>query len=222
MRDTCDSCVPWYLRHRSASFNTGLGLARAPDPFDVGCRRIGVQMITHEANTLSAAPNWEVRLLRWPAQQELREEYRSRGVPRILVVEGGLGAPVCDDIYEDWVRAPIPSHDLKARTDALVHRYHRYRAPQLDEDGVLRFASQSVTLSPMQAELLSMLVARFGEVVPREALRYRLCNQEGSMTRNALDLHMMRIRQRISSLGLTVRTVWSRGYVLDSRMEAAS
>jgi DNA-binding response OmpR family regulator len=42
------------------------------------------------------------------------------------------------------------------------------------------------------------------------------------MTRNALDLHMMRIRQRIASLGLTVRTVWSRGYVLDSRMEAAS
>ena len=179
-------------------------------------------MITHEVGARTTAPNWEVQLLRWPAQQELREECRSRGVPRILVVEAGLGAPVCDDIYEDWVRAPIPSHDLKARTEALVHRYHRYRAPRLDEDGVLWFASQSVTLSPMQAELLSMLVARFGEVVPRETLRFRLGNEEGSLTRNALDLHMMRIRQRISPLGLTIRTVWGRGYVLDSRMKVTS
>ncbi|WP_084719248.1 helix-turn-helix domain-containing protein [Streptacidiphilus carbonis] len=179
-------------------------------------------MITHEVGSRSPLPNWEVQLLRWPAQQELREEYRSRRVPRILVVEAGLGAPVCDDIYEDWVRAPIPSHDLKARSDALVHRYHRYHAPRIDLDGVLRFASQSVTLSPMQAELLSVLVARFGQVVPREALRLRLRSEEGSTTRNALDLHIMRIRQRIDPLGLTVRTVWGRGYVLDLGTEAAS
>jgi DNA-binding response OmpR family regulator len=42
------------------------------------------------------------------------------------------------------------------------------------------------------------------------------------MTRNALDLHMMRVRQRINALGLTVRTVWGRGYVLDVQAEMAS
>ena len=158
----------------------------------------------------------EVQLLRWPAQQDLREEYRSLGVPRILVVEAGLGAPVCDDIYEDWVRAPIPTHDLQARADALAQRFRRNHLPQLDENGVLRLGQDSVMLSPLQAELLSMLVTRFGQVVPREALRFRLGQEEGSMTRNALDLHMMRIRQRIRPLGLSVRTVWGRGYILDA------
>ncbi|MFD9006328.1 winged helix-turn-helix domain-containing protein [Streptomyces sp. NPDC059582] len=178
-------------------------------------------MITQEARTRSEVFG-EVQLLRWPAQRDLREECRSRGTPRILVVEAGLEAPVCDDIYEDWVRTPVTSPDLKARTDALVHRYRRNRAPQLDEDGVLRFASRSVTLSPMQAALLALLVAQFAQVVPREALRSRLGHGQGSMSRNALDLHMMRIRHRINALGLTIRTVWGRGYVLDAEAAAAT
>ncbi|MGP3978933.1 winged helix-turn-helix domain-containing protein [Streptomyces sp. 8N114] len=174
------------------------------------------------ASTANKALNKEVQLLRWPVQRELREECRKRGVPRILVVEAGLEAPVCEDIYEDWVRAPVTSPDLKARADALAQRYYRNRSPQLDENGVLWFASRSVTLSPKQAELLVLLVARFGKVVPREALRFQLGQDEGPMTRNALDLHMMRIRHRISAIGLTVRTVWGRGYVLDAHPQLAS
>ncbi|MFE0105086.1 winged helix-turn-helix domain-containing protein [Streptomyces sp. NPDC059009] len=164
--------------------------------------------------------NKEVQLLRWPVQQELREECRSRGLPRILVVEAGLEAPVCEDIYEDWVRAPVASPDLKARADALVHRYRQNRQPKLDEDGVLWFAGQSVAVSPKQAELLELLVGRYGKVVPREALRFQLGHDQGPMTRNALDLHVMRIRHRISVLGLTVRTVWGRGYVLTTQAQA--
>lgn len=170
----------------------------------------------------SRALNRDVRLLRWPVQRELREEYKKLGVPRILVIEAGFEAPICEDIYEDWVRAPVAAHDLQARVDALMRRYHRNRSPHLDENGVLWFASQSVTLSPKQAELLMLLVDRFGEVVPREALRFQLGRDEGSMTRNALDLHMMRIRPRIQTLGLTVRTVWGRGYVLDADTQVAT
>jgi DNA-binding response OmpR family regulator len=33
-------------------------------------------------------------------------------------------------------------------------------------------------------------------------------------TRNALDVHMLRLRRRLEPLGLEVRTVRSRGYVL--------
>lgn len=179
-------------------------------------------MTTQMAPPRTRAWKRDVRLLRWPVQQELREEYRKRGVPRILVVEAGFEAPVCDDIYEDWVRAPVATHDLKARMDALMQRYHRNRSPHLDENGVLWFDSQSVTLSPKQAELLMLLVSRFGQVVPREALRFELGHDEGPMTRNALDLHMMRLRHRIGALGLTVRTVWGRGYVLDAEAQVAT
>jgi DNA-binding response OmpR family regulator len=179
-------------------------------------------MITHELDARIALSHREVQLLRWPVQEELREECRTRGVPRILVVEARQNAPVCEDIYEDWVRTPVAPQDLKARADALLQRYLHNHAPLLDGNGVLRFASQSVLLSPMQAELLSLLVSRFGHVVPREALRFRLGQEEAAVTRNALDLHMMRIRQRISPLGLAIRTVWGRGYVLESAIEEAA
>lgn len=179
-------------------------------------------MTAQVAHVSSRTLNRDVRLLRWPVQRELREEYKKRGVPRILVIEAGLEAPVCDDIYEDWVRAPVAAPDLKVRVDALIRRYHRNRSPHLDENGVLWFASRSVTLSPKQAELLMLLVSHFGQVVPREALRFQLGRDEGSMTRNALDLHMMRIRPRIQALGLTLRTVWGRGYVLDAEAQGAT
>jgi DNA-binding response OmpR family regulator len=93
------------------------------------------------------------------------------------------------------------------------------RLPYLDESGVLRFCSRSVTVSPTQAELLELLVPRYREVVPREALRFRLGQVNGSRTRNALDLHMMRIRDRIQPLGLSIRTVWGRGYVLETHAD---
>ena len=36
----------------------------------------------------------------------------------------------------------------------------------------------------------------------------------GAPTRNALDVHILRLRRRIAPLGLEVRTVRSRGYLL--------
>ncbi|MES9521557.1 helix-turn-helix domain-containing protein [Streptomyces capoamus] len=91
------------------------------------------------------------------------------------------------------------------------------RLPCLDESGVLHFCSRFVSVSPTQSELLELFVARYREVVPREALRFRLGQVSGSRTRNALDLHMMRIRDRIQPLGLSIRTVWGRGYVLEAQ-----
>ncbi|MBX7464522.1 winged helix-turn-helix domain-containing protein [Streptomyces xanthochromogenes] len=140
-------------------------------------------------------------------------------MPRILVVEARAEAPVCEDVCEDWVRAPIAAHDLQARVNALSRRYRMNRLPCLDESGVLHFSSRSVTVSPTQTELLELLVPNFREVVPREALRYRLGQVNGSRTRNALDLHMMRTRERIQPLGLSIRTVWGRGYVLESQAD---
>ena len=39
---------------------------------------------------------------------------------------------------------------------------------------------------------------------------------EGVPTRNALDVHILRFRRRIAALGLELRTVRSRGYLLQS------
>ena len=54
---------------------------------------------------------------------------------------------------------------------------------------------------------------RFGAVVGRELMARRAW-PNGAPTRNALDVHILRLRRRIAPLGLEVRTVRSRGYLL--------
>ena len=42
----------------------------------------------------------------------------------------------------------------------------------------------------------------------------------GAPTRNALDVHVLRLRRRLAPLGLEIRTVRSRGYLLQESRSA--
>src|ERR687892_469760 len=79
----------------------------------------------------------------------------------------------------------------------------------------LRYRGRWVALSPVESALATTLVDRFGAVVGRETLSRRAW-PDGTPTRNALDVHMLRLRRRIASLGLEVRTVRSRGYLMQA------
>jgi DNA-binding winged helix-turn-helix (wHTH) protein len=156
----------------------------------------------------------DVKLLRWPAESARRARYKAMGVLRLLVVEGGAPAPICTDIREDWVRAPITDADLRARVATL--QADAYRLPQVDPYGILRFAERSISVSPSETDLLECLIRQFGTVVPRDTLHDCLPDRPGGVSRNALDLHIMRLRRRIRPLGLVIRTARGRGYLLES------
>ena len=55
------------------------------------------------------------------------------------------------------------------------------------------------------------------EAVPRARLRASASWPSGVPTRNALDVHVLRLRRRIAPVGLEIRTVRSRGYLMQSR-----
>jgi DNA-binding winged helix-turn-helix (wHTH) protein len=133
-----------------------------------------------------------------------------------LVVEGGAPAPICTDIREDWVRAPITDADLRVRVATLQAKAEAYRLPQVDPYGILRFGDRSISVSPSETDLLECLIRQFGSVVARETLQDCLPDRPGGVSRNALDLHIMRLRRRIRPLGLVIRTLRGRGYLLDA------
>ena len=83
------------------------------------------------------------------------------------------------------------------------------------DDGLLWFRGRWVSLSPVERSLADGLVERFGAVTGRESLRKRAW-PEGLPSRNALDVHMVRLRRRIAELALEVRTVRSRGYLMQA------
>ena len=155
--------------------------------------------------------------MRWPSDEESLESARRGALPRLLLVEGDSPPPVVDDELEDWIRVPADEVDLHARVDALERRRRARNsvAPTLDDDGVLRLGGGWVSLPPVEARLTEAMLARLGAVVSRDALG-RAGWPDGVPGRNALDVHVLRLRRRLEPLGLAIRTVRARGYLLEA------
>jgi DNA-binding winged helix-turn-helix (wHTH) protein len=159
-----------------------------------------------------------VQIIRWPSESGRREQCQTRRIPRLLLLEGPTSAPVCVDELEDWVRAPVSREELKARTTTLHARAVTKIAPLVDSDEVLRYRGRWLALSPVEARLMQALVKCYRNVVSREVLLAHGWPQSENgrqPRRNALDLHILRLRRRLSSLRLAIRTVWGRGYLLE-------
>lgn len=157
----------------------------------------------------------DVAVLHWPAEEDRREELRRAGQPRLLLVESGA-PPIPSDELEDWIRLPAADVDLRVRVESLRRRADASGdpVPELDVDGVLRLGDSWVSLAPVEARLTAALLERFGAVVSRDAL-VRAGWPGGSSNRNALDVHILRLRRRLSPLRLAIRTVRSRGYLFE-------
>jgi DNA-binding response OmpR family regulator len=140
-----------------------------------------------------------------------------------LLLEDGAEPPEAADCLEDWVRVPAAEADVRARVAGLALRadHHLTAVPELDEHGMLRFGEAWVSLPPVEARITSALVSRLGTVVRREELA-EAGWPEGAPGRNALDVHVLRIRRRVAPLGLAIRTVRSRGYLLEAGIPATS
>jgi hypothetical protein len=168
-------------------------------------------------------PDIDVELVQWPSDDQRRRHLACSGIPRLLVVDPGVPAPTCDDVLEDWVRLPADADELASRTATLRRRARTSppQVPRIDDDGVVRIADRWVALPPVEARIMTALVQRFGAVVQRAHLA-EAGWPDGAPGRNALDVHVLRLRRRISAVGLSIRTIRSRGYLLDYPTPSAS
>ncbi|MEP6661192.1 MAG: helix-turn-helix domain-containing protein [Acidimicrobiales bacterium] len=157
----------------------------------------------------------DVVMVPWPTQEVHRSTLSSVRRPRLLLVDPDVPAPRVTDVLEDWVRLPANDEDVQARVATLAARSESSTngRPGLDADGVLRYDGELVALPPLEARLASLLLERFAAVVSRDGLG-RAGWPEGPPGRNALDVHMVRLRRRVQPLGLSIKTVRGRGYLL--------
>jgi hypothetical protein len=162
----------------------------------------------------------EITLVRWPEQEATRAALRAERRPRMLLLNPNTPAPEPGDELEDWVRIPVAEADLRARVRWLAHRVasgqvvHRSEArPVLDDDGLFRVGDEWVALPPVEHRLARALLDRLGTVVTRDALA-QAGWPDGAPGRNALDVHVLRLRRRLAPLHMTIHTVRSRGYLL--------
>lgn len=157
----------------------------------------------------------DVALVRWPSDESLRVDLAERGHPRLLLVETEADPPLCIDTLEDWVRLPVSRADRNARISSLEKRADGFEdaVPVVNRDGILEFSGARVELSDLQMRLITPLIERFGAVVGREDLSARAW-PGNDVSANNLDVTMGRLRRLVEPVGLQVRTVRSRGYLL--------
>ena len=167
-------------------------------------------------------------MLRWPEEESRRTRISQAGEPRLLLVPDGEDPPPIGDCLEDWIRVPAAENEVRARVDALALRSLAHHStnghdgngaapagPVLDDFGVLRVNGSWVALPPLEARLAEALLDRLGAVTSRELL-IRAGWPSGAPGRNALDVHVLRLRRRLTQVGLVIRTVRSRGYLMES------
>jgi two-component system, OmpR family, response regulator len=158
----------------------------------------------------------DVVLLRWPEEDARLRQLRAARAPRLLLLNAASAPPESADCLEDWIRLPANGRDVGARAASLAVRAESDQtAPEVDGDGLLRRGGRWVALPPVEAALAAVLVDGFGAVVGREILARRVW-PNGEPRSRALDVNVNRLRRRIAPLGIEVRTVRARGYLMEA------
>lgn len=160
----------------------------------------------------------KIDVVPWPGQATRLTELRDAGLPRLILVEGAGLPLITDDPLEDWIRVPADADDIELRANTLMRRVEKsgQRRAEMDDAGLVRFGSAWVALPPVEARIVSALVEQWGMVVGRETLSARGWPDESVSGRNALDVHITRIRKRLDGSGMALRTVRSQGYLLEA------
>jgi len=124
---------------------------------------------------------------------------------------------------DDYLVKPFSLNELQARVRALLRRSQGGVSPvicygRLVFDTVDRTASvngRALPLSTHEAGVLEVLVQRFGRVVSKEQMVEQLYNYDKEVSHNAIEVYVHRLRKKIAESGITVRTLYGRGYALD-------
>ena len=125
---------------------------------------------------------------------------------------------------DDYLVKPFSLSELQARVRALLRRGRQGGgAPvilygSLGFDTVTRMASiggRPLTLSAHETGVLEVLVNRFGRVVSKEQLVEQVYSYDKEVSHNAIEVYVHRLRKKIAGAGVTVRTLYGQGYLLD-------
>ncbi len=124
---------------------------------------------------------------------------------------------------DDYVTKPFLLLELEARVRALIRRSQAVRSPRmqfgrLTVDITGRRAhidKEPLELPPREWGVLEYLLMRAGQVVSKEQMLQALCSWDDSLTHNAIEVYISRLRSKLNSAGISIRTVRGFGYLVE-------
>lgn len=132
---------------------------------------------------------------------------------RLLALERGAA---------DYLIKPFSMNELVARVTTVMHRRHGLSEQfalrgglKLDmETGCLGDDKQWITLTPKERQAFSLLLQYGTRPTPKSRLKEAVANGK-SVTDNALEVVIFRLRAKASRWGMNIRVLRGSGYLLE-------
>ena len=103
-----------------------------------------------------------------------------------------------------------------ALTTSVASRADRYQDSHLEVDfgrASAALDTRRMVLTRKEFELLSLLVQNAGEIIPREALLWRIWGYSTQIRTRTLDVHIRRLRKKLGSYSdQYIETIFGIGY----------
>lgn len=140
----------------------------------------------------------------------------ARDSPQDRVTGLDLGA-------DDYLTKPFHLPELEARVRALIRRSHASASPdlvhgplRLDMAGRRLFChEQPLDLAMRELAVVELLLLREGRVVTKQQIVDHLYGWEDTSTSNTVEVFVHRLRRKLESSGVTIRTIRGMGYLID-------
>jgi DNA-binding response OmpR family regulator len=124
---------------------------------------------------------------------------------------------------DDYLTKPFRLPELVARLGALIRRNHAHATSLLQVGRLqvnlatheMRLDDDQFDLPPRERVVLECLMVAVPDVVRKDRLIQALVGWQADLTPNAIEVYISRLRQKLDSLGLTIRTVRGIGYRLE-------
>jgi len=122
---------------------------------------------------------------------------------------------------DDYLVKPFDLRELEARLRALMRRPATTQAEiwQLGHVSIdiaarrINSRDQTVEFGQREFCLLELLLSRAGQVVTKERLMMQLFNFDEDSSPNAVELHVSRLRRKLSDIAIRIDTVRGTGYM---------
>jgi len=124
---------------------------------------------------------------------------------------------------DDYVTKPFSLPEFEARVRALIRRSQTVRSPKLRFGGLTidstarraQIEGEELDLTPREWAVLEYLVTRSGQVISKEQMLQALCSWDDSLTHNAIEVYISRLRTKLQNAGIKIRTVRGFGYMVE-------
>lgn len=143
----------------------------------------------------------------------------------ILTARDGVGDRVkgLDLGADDYLAKPFNLSELEARVRALIRRGQCgvnpvYTCGTLTLDSVGRrvaISGEPLELTTRELSVLEALMSRTGWVVSKEQMLERLYSYAEEASGNAIEVYIHRLRKKIESAGVTIKTIRGLGYIIE-------